>query len=72
MAGDEISVEVCTRQEERMIEQCLGRLAHQKISPELIVVDAHSTDGTREIARNYADTILLDNGGGLSEARNRG
>lgn len=69
---EEISVVVCTREEEDMIGPCLERLVHQRVPSEIIVVDAHSHDRTRDIARKYTDKILLDHGGGLSEARNLG
>lgn len=69
--GD-ISVVICTKNEEATIERCLVGLSEQEVTPEIIVVDGHSRDGTVEIARGYADRILLDSGGGLSEARNIG
>jgi glycosyltransferase involved in cell wall biosynthesis len=68
----EISVVVCTKNEEEMIEKCLQSLTSQEIRPEIIVVDGHSEDGTRRLAEQYADQILLDHGGGISEARNIG
>jgi glycosyltransferase involved in cell wall biosynthesis len=72
MVTEEISVVLCTKNEETNIEQCLVGLQKQDLVPEIIVVDGHSTDRTRQIARDYADKILLDTGGGLSEARNIG
>jgi glycosyltransferase involved in cell wall biosynthesis len=69
---NQISVVVCTKNEEEMIEGCLRNLDSQEIRPEIIVVDAHSEDRTRQIAEQYADQILLDQGGGISEARNIG
>jgi glycosyltransferase involved in cell wall biosynthesis len=68
----QLSVVVCTKNEEEMIERCLQGLISQEIRPEIIVVDGHSTDRTRQIAESYADQILLDRGGGISEARNIG
>jgi glycosyltransferase involved in cell wall biosynthesis len=67
-----LSVVVCAKNEEELIEQCLQSLVSQEIRPEIIVVDGHSTDRTRQIAERYADQILLDYGGGISEARNIG
>lgn len=67
-----ISVVVCTKNEENNIEQCLTCLIGQDVKPEIIVVDGHSSDGTEKIARAYADQLLHDTGGGLSEARNIG
>ncbi len=68
----QISVVVCTKNEEEMIEGCLQSLDTQEVRPEIIVVDAHSEDRTRPIAQKYADQILFDLGGGISEARNIG
>ncbi len=67
-----ISVVVCTKNEEGMIEQCLRKLDAQEIRPEIIIVDGHSEDHTRQIGQQFADQILFDNGGGISEARNIG
>ena len=40
---------------------------------ELIIVDNHSTDGSRELAEKYADTVLkLDEKWSPGRARNRG
>jgi glycosyltransferase involved in cell wall biosynthesis len=69
---NQISVVVCTRNEEQMIEKCLQSLVSQMVRPEIIVVDGNSIDRTRQIAQQYADKILLDHGGGISEARNIG
>jgi glycosyltransferase involved in cell wall biosynthesis len=68
----EISVVICTKNEEEMIGKCLRCLISQVVRPEIIVVDGHSEDRTRQIAQQYTDTILLDQGGGISEARNIG
>jgi dolichol-phosphate mannosyltransferase len=35
---------------------------------ELVVVDGHSTDGTREVADGFGATVLLDNGLGKGDA----
>lgn len=70
--GRGISVVVCARNEEKYIRACLKALSSQKLRPEIIVVDGHSSDRTVKIARKYADRILLDNGKGLSDARNEG
>jgi len=67
-----ISVVVCTKNEEKYIENCLKALSKQVIKPELIVVDGHSSDKTVEIAKKYADKIVYDSGRGLGEARNIG
>lgn len=67
-----ISVVVCAMNEEKNIGKCLEMLSSQKIEPEIIVVDGHSTDKTRNIARKYKSKVLLDNRKGLSDARNIG
>lgn len=67
-----ISVVVCTKNEEKFIEPCLKCLKEQEVPCEIIVVDAHSTDRTLEIARRYADKVVFDHGQGISDARNVG
>lgn len=67
-----VSVVVCTKNEEKYIETCMRALSNQTLKPEIIIVDAHSKDGTVKIARKYADKILYDRGRGLSDARNQG
>jgi len=67
-----ISVVVLTKNEENYIENCLRCLKNQEVPCEIIVVDAHSTDNTVKIAKKYADKIVYDNGGGISDARNVG
>ena len=67
-----ISVIVPAKNEENCIEHCLKRLANQKVRPEIIVVDGHSADRTRSIAKKYADKIILDRKKGISDARNLG
>ncbi len=68
----DISVVVCAKNEERIIGNCLKLLAKQEIKPEIIVVDGHSIDKTRNIARKFKARVLLDNRLGLSNARNVG
>lgn len=67
-----ISVVVCTKNEKKYIETCMKALSKQELMPEIIVVDAHSSDKTLRIARKYADKVLYDKGNGLSDARNVG
>lgn len=62
---------VCTKNSASGIEQCLNSLIQSDIG-ELIVVDASSTDGTREIALKYGSLLLDDTGVGLGNARNIG
>ncbi len=67
----DISAVVCTRDSIESIETCLMSLRTAGVG-QLIVVDADSTDGTREIAENCADVVLHDDGVGLGAARNIG
>ncbi|MGC9103419.1 MAG: glycosyltransferase [Candidatus Methanodesulfokora sp.] len=56
-----ISVIIPTKNEERYIKKCLVSLGKQrKYIKEIIVVDGGSTDRTVEIARKYADIVLVD------------
>ena len=53
-----VSVVVPTRNNSRTIHACLASVraqTHQHL--ELIVVDNHSTDDTREVAARYADVL---------------
>lgn len=67
----DISVVVCTMNSIASIEACLTSLRNSVVG-EIIVVDATSTDGTREIAKKLADSVLTDPGTGLGNARNIG
>jgi glycosyltransferase involved in cell wall biosynthesis len=53
------------------IHACLSSLRDAGVG-ELIVVDAHSNDGTRDVANELADLVLEDPGLGLGNARNVG
>jgi glycosyltransferase involved in cell wall biosynthesis len=70
-ATADVSAVVCTLNSISGIERCLLSLRQAGVS-ELIVVDAGSTDGTREIAETLADEVLDDPGIGLGNARNIG
>jgi glycosyltransferase involved in cell wall biosynthesis len=67
----DVSAVVCTMNSISGIERCLISLREAGVG-ELIVVDARSTDGTREIAQRLADRLLDDPGTGLGNARNVG
>ena len=67
----DISAVVCTLNSVSSIQECLQSLRDSGIG-ELIVVDAGSTDGTREIAGSLADKLVDDPGTGLGNARNVG
>ncbi len=68
----EVSVVICTKNEEHMIEGCLQALKAQTIKPEIIIVDAHSKDRTIQIAKKYTDRIFYEKGVGLGAARDIG
>ena len=66
-----LSVVVCTHNSEAMVADCLESV--QKNYPkEVILVDANSTDRTKEIAKPFVDRVLEDGGKGLGNARNMG
>jgi glycosyltransferase involved in cell wall biosynthesis len=67
----DISAVVCTMNSISGIERCLVSLREVGVG-QIIVVDAHSTDGTREVAFRLADHVLDDEGKGLGSARNIG
>lgn len=67
----DVSAVVCTLDSISGIERCLQSLRDAGVG-ELIVVDARSTDGTRDVAERLADTVLEDPGTGLGNARNVG
>lgn len=56
-----VSVIVPARNEEDCLGLCLASLSNQSgISFEIIVVNDHSTDGTREVAEQYARARVID------------
>jgi len=58
--SDFVSMVVTTLNEERYIEPCLKALKNQTYdNKEIIVVDSKSKDKTVEIARRYADKIIV-------------
>ena len=67
----DVSAVVCTRNSIASIEACLQSLRDSGVG-ELIVVDANSTDGTRECASRLAHRVVTDSGEGLGAARNQG
>jgi len=57
-----VSIIITTLNEEHYIEDCLKSLKNQTYkNREIIVVDSESKDKTVEIARKYADKILVKN-----------
>ena len=67
----DVSAVVCTQDSISGIEQCLRSLKEVGVG-QVIVVDAHSTDGTELVIKKYADLVLQDPGIGLGNARNIG
>jgi len=53
------------------IKQCLISLRDSGVG-QIVVVDANSTDGTKQVAEEFADLLLRDTGRGLGNARNIG
>ncbi len=66
-----ITVVVPVRNAAEILDDCLESVARQGPAA-IIVVDGLSTDGTLEIARRYADSVLSDEGRGLPAARAMG
>lgn len=71
MQPSDVAAVVCTLNSISGIERCLVSLREAGVA-ELVVVDAGSTDGTREVADRLADRVLDDPGEGLGMARNIG
>jgi glycosyltransferase involved in cell wall biosynthesis len=66
------SVIVTTRNEEKYIEECLRSVRNQTVkNVEIIVTDSQSTDKTAQIARKYANRVIVRKCG-VSEGRNIG
>ncbi|MEM1588877.1 MAG: glycosyltransferase [Candidatus Bathyarchaeia archaeon] len=57
---DYVSIIVTTLNEEKYLEKCLRSLCNQSYrNKEIIVVDSESTDKTVEIAKKYADKVIV-------------
>ncbi len=70
-----ISVIVPTFNEETGIAACLRSLCSQTLPREeyeIIVVDGNSKDRTRELAKEYADEVMIQNSKKVGGARNDG
>jgi glycosyltransferase involved in cell wall biosynthesis len=70
-----ISVIVPTYQEEKYIEQTLTAISNQTLERnkyEIIVSDSNSKDKTIEIAKRYADKIVISDKRGIAVGRNLG
>ena len=68
LTSADVSAVVCTLNSISGIEPCLVSLRSSGVE-EIIVVDAGSTDGTREVAGRLADRLLDDPGKGLGQER---
>lgn len=66
-----MSVVVPARNASGFIESCLETIRRNRPA-EIIVVDGKSRDDTVEIARQFTDTVLSDEGGGVALARQLG
>ena len=71
LTANEVSAVICSLNSISGIEQCLASLKAAGVG-QVIVVDANSTDGTKEVAEQLADVVLTDPGTGLGNARNIG
>jgi glycosyltransferase involved in cell wall biosynthesis len=71
----EFSVIVPTYMEEGCIEKCLrsiGTQRYKRTEFEIIVSDARSKDHTADIARQYADSVIVEDRKGIAYGRNVG
>ena len=71
MGVGDVSAVVCTMNSISGVRECLTSLRRSGVE-EIIVVDASSTDGTREVALELVDLVVSDPGTGLGRARNTG
>jgi glycosyltransferase involved in cell wall biosynthesis len=71
----EFSIIVPTYMEEGCIEKCLRSIVEQQYKRtefEIIVSDARSTDNTTDIARRFADSVIVKDRKGIAYGRNAG
>ena len=71
LGASDVSAVVCSMNSISGIRECLTSLRQSGVE-EIIVVDASSTDGTKEVALELADLVVSDPGTGLGRARNAG
>jgi len=67
-----VSIIMPTLNAEAILDNCLASLARQTYpceKMEIILADAHSKDGTRDIAKKYGATVLDDNGKNMEEGK---
>jgi glycosyltransferase involved in cell wall biosynthesis len=70
-----ISVVIPTFNEDKGLDRFLRQFDRQTLPRELfelIIVDGNSTDKTRDIAKEYADKVILQESEGIGGARNDG
>lgn len=68
----EISLIIPARNAEKTLLKCLEAVFKIEQVKEVILVDDHSSDKTKEIAMSFKLTLLENKGRGISAARNRG
>ncbi len=61
-----VTIVIPTLNEESTIDEVLKKV--KKYGDEIIVIDGHSTDNTRKIARQHKVKVILDNGKGKGAA----
>ena len=69
--ASDVSAVVCSWNAESSIEACVKSLRECNVK-EIILVDANSSDRTRELAQHWVDQIVTDPMTGLGNARNMG
>src|ERR1700758_327149 len=62
---DRVVAVIAARNEENTIQQIIE--STQSIVNEVVVVDGHSTDRTRQLAQEAGATVLLDHGKGKGD-----
>ena len=67
-----ISVIVPTYNEEKLLPRCLESIVNQQKECQLIVVDGASEDNTLQVARHYADRVIILNKPNLAKQLNAG
>lgn len=60
-----VTIIICSRNEAQNIPHVLERARHY--GDEILVIDGHSTDETREIAKSYGARVVLDRGKGKGD-----
>ncbi|MGA2070369.1 MAG: glycosyltransferase family 2 protein [Sedimentisphaerales bacterium] len=65
MLKDEITIVIPCKNEEKTVQDIITKC--QKYSDDIVVIDGHSTDKTREIAESMKARVFLDNKKGKGE-----